>query len=202
MGHRVDLKTTSPVLKAPLLLHSDMSRGQGWKESRELWTSEPSKTTLVATKATDPSMKPCSWGLLAPFWWEKGFPSLPSYYLHTVRDYIEARPGRLCLPICFFYLKTPPSFSIICSISSLTWRENLASEGSMQSRLSPHPAPPTPTSTPILHIAFGFKRDAPAPSYSLSPWAPSSFGPVPHFPPTIASLVTIICLFHEHAPGG
>lgn len=33
----------------------------------------------------------------------------------------------------------------------------------MQSRLSPHPAQATPTSTPILHIALVYKRDAPPP---------------------------------------
>lgn len=78
----------------------------------------------------------------------------------------------------FFYLKTPPSFSIIFSISSLTCRENLASEGSMQSRLFSHPAPPTPLSSAlVLHIALGYKRDVPP---FLIP--PPSYGQVPPFP--------------------
>lgn len=51
----------------------------------------------------------------------------------------------------------------------------------MQSRLSPHPAQPTPTSTPILHIALGYKRDV---SHSLFPLTSSPclyFGPFPTY---------------------
>lgn len=182
------------------LLYSQMYGGPAWEDSQMLWTSQTFKTTLGAARAADPSIKQRSWGF--PFLTEERFP-ISSKLLppHRVGDYIEARTGTLCLPICFFYLKTPPSFSIIFSISRMTWRENLASEGSMQSRLSPHPPQPTPTCTPILHIALVYKRDVPPP-YSHSPPAPSSFGPVPYFPPTIASPVTIIFLFHWPAPRG
>lgn len=38
----------------------------------------------------------------------------------------------------------------------------------MQSRLSPHPAQPTPTSTPILHIALGYKMDVPPSLFPLT----------------------------------
>lgn len=80
--------------------------------SRELWTSEPFKTTLCATKATDPSIQPCRWGFLAPFSEKKGFPSLPSYYLHQVRDYVEARTETLCRPICFLFENSPKAFPL------------------------------------------------------------------------------------------
>lgn len=101
-----------------------------------------------------------------------------------------------------FYLKPPhhhpPSFSIIFSISRLTLGENLAPEGSMQSRdvfFIQHRRP-LPTLPPILHIALIYKRDVPHPSLFPLSSRPFPFGAVPYSPPTIASPVTIIFLFH------
>lgn len=137
--------------------------------------------------------------------WKKGFPSLPSYYLHTVRDYTEAGTGTLCQPICFLFENSPKLFHYLLHIKADLKRKP-GLEGSVQSRLSPHPAQPRPP--PHSHPAYCFSiqegcASPPSPPpYSHSPPAPASFGPVPYFPPTIASPVTIIFLFHWTAPRG
>lgn len=105
-----------------------------------------------------------------------------------------------------FYLKTPPSFSIIFSISRLTWRESLAWKGqcSLDFLLILHSHDPHLHSHPAycFSIQEGCASPPSPPPYSHSPPAPASFGPVPYFPPTIASPVTIIFLFHWTAPRG
>lgn len=124
------------------------------------------KTIFCAPEAPGTRIKPHSIGFLAAFWWREGFSSLPSYYLHTVRDYTEARTGIHCLPICFFYLKTPPSFSIIFSISSLTWRKTWLQKGqcsldfSSSCTANPHPSP---------HPAYCFRTQEGCAPSSLLP---------------------------------
>lgn len=143
----VDVKVWPPVL-----VSCCMNRGQAWRESQELWTSQPFKTTLGATEATDPSIKACSWGFLVPFWWKKGFPSLPSYYLHTVRDYIEARTGTLCLPICFFIWKLPQAFPLSSPYQAWPEEKTWLQKGqcSLDILLILHSRPPPPPPSCIL----------------------------------------------------
>lgn len=150
------------------------------------------------------SIKPGNWGFYALVRWQKGFLLLPSYYLHTVRDYTDRRTAILCLPISFFIWKLPQAFSIIFSISSLAWGENLPSQGSMKSRISPHVTPPLPpASTHILNIALGQKSDVPPPPYSPSPKGLTCFRPVlPIFLSKTAALMAIIFLFHQPVPQG
>lgn len=71
----------------------------------------------------------------------------------------------------FSFEKEKKKFSIILSASRLTWRENLASERSMQSRLATHPVG-DPTFTSILHIASVYGRDSallPSPAHLALP---------------------------------
>lgn len=132
---------------------------------------------------------------------EKGFPSLPGYYLHTVWDYTEAREGILGLPICFFIWKVPQAFPLSSPYQAWPKEKTWLQKGQCSLDFL-HILHCQPTSTPILHIALGYKRDVPPPPYSHSPQAPACFGPVPHFPPTIASPVTVIFLFHKPIPRG
>lgn len=114
-----------------------------------------------------------------------------------IGDYMEAGTGTTS----FFFILKRKKFSIILSISRMTWKENLAPEGSMQSRLPPHPL-----CDPYLHLypayCFSIQEGCSPPPQPHSPQAPVSSGALPYLPPTIASPVTIIFLFHQPTPWG
>lgn len=146
------------------------------------WTIWQFKTTPFATKTTDRGIKPCGWG----FRWKKGSPSFPSYYLHTVRDYTEARHRDTSSTKLFFYLKhptpNPPKlFHYLLHIKvDLRRKPGFRRVNAVERRFL-HPAQATPTYEPLQprHPACCFNIQA-----GCSP---------PLFIPTLLKTLSIWC---------
>lgn len=152
------------------------------------------KAATFAINSPDPGFKPSNKSFLFFFLKEKDSLSFFSCYLQLGITW----NGDWHAPFTtsFFIWKRKKKFSIILFISRMTWRENLASERSVQSRL-----PTYPVGDPYLHLhpayCFSIQEGCSPPPQSHSPRAPVSSGALPYLPPTIASPVTIIFLFHS-----